>query len=138
LLDLKEEDMDLTNLNEKDYDRIDTKLRLVHSIMIDIIQQDPVAKLDSNVKNELDTATEAIWRAVVRSSEEGTDHYDSEVNARVKLASKASPYRKEPYRGPWAGDAKHPGEQLQETAEDLKGMIRAYTERKQDEDHKAK
>ena len=130
--------MDLTKLNEKDYDKIDTKLRLIHNIMIDIIQQDPVAKLDSQVKNELDIATEAIWRAVVRSSEEGTDNYDSEVNARVKLASKASPYRKEPYRGPWASDGKHPGEQLQETADDLMAMIEAHNARKRDENNQAK
>lgn len=130
--------MDLTKLNEKDYDKIDTKLRLVHNIMIDIIQQDPVAKLDSQVKNELDIATEAIWRAVVRSSEEGTDNYDSEVNARVKLASKASPYRKEPYRGPWGNDEKHPGERLQETADDLMAMIEAHNARKRDENNQAK
>ena len=130
--------MDLTKLNEKDYDKIDTKLRLIHNIMIDIIQQDPVAKLDSQVKNELDIATEAIWRAVVRSSEEGTEYYDSEVNARVKLASKASPYRKEPYRGPWGNDGKHPGEQLQETADDLMAMIEAHNARKRDENNQAK
>lgn len=126
--------MDLTNLNEKDYDKINTKLRLVHNILIDIIQQDPVAKLDSNVKNELDIATDAMWRAVVRSSEEGTEYYNSEVNARVKLASKASPY-KTPSQDPSA--ATHPGERLQETAEDLKGMIEAYNA-KQDENNQAK
>jgi len=128
------------NLTKEEYYMQSARIRLVHDmISLQLIHDNTVAA-DSQLKEDLDIALDALWRAYVRVCEDGSAEYRSSGNARVKLASKATPYRKRPDHGtpkstthdPEARQAR--ADRMKQATDDMRGMISVFKKRMQSND----
>jgi len=118
------------NLTKEEYDMQSARIRLVHDmISLQLIHDNTVAA-DSQLKEDLDIALDALWRAYVRVCEDGSAEYRSSGNARVKLASKATP--KSTTHDPKARQAR--ADRMKQATDDMRGMISVFKKRMQSND----